>query len=176
MLPCASHEKGMDAEHVAGILLFGQQSALHRRETPIKILCLHEENFPLNGLTTTRTILAHLRIFTRPSDAADQYVQRDVVSMTIDYDIVPNADSSGWHYTIKGTIDGESYPYTIATRAIDVLREAMQREGEDLPTDPPGDSLCRISGQVAIELDVLSASDDMLRYGRLCARRIHKKV
>jgi hypothetical protein len=57
-------------------------------------------------------------------------------------------------------------PHTLFTREIDILREAMLREGDQLLTDPPGDASCRFAGTIMIELDVLSPTSDLSRYGR----------
>jgi hypothetical protein len=171
MLPCASLEERTDPSTATAFLMFGQRLEGTRARRPIHVVCLHSEKFPLHGSTTTESVLACLRKVSQHEDSVDsfdQMVNRDVVSMTIDYDIVPDADALRWHYRITGVLSKEHYyyPYTIFSRGIDILQEAMQREGDEFPTDPPGGPLCRISGRVTIELDVLSPSSDMSRYAR----------
>jgi hypothetical protein len=180
MLPCASLAERSDPSRVAMYLLFGQQLEESRGIRPMKMVCLPSEQFPMHASVTTEGVLACLQTYKRGAEdlatpldqSVDRLVNREPATMTIDYDIVPSPDALRWHYTIACVLGTPHHPSTLCTREIDILREAMWREGEEFPADPPGDSLCRISGRVVVEMDVLSPSSDMMRYARRQSRSL----
>jgi hypothetical protein len=185
MLPCASLAPFKHPRDAAVVLLL--------EHTPFDVVCLHADTVATGGdCTTTDSIIECIQQMCLHASGSGEWVgsrevanlelstslpelvmRRKSLSMILEYDIVPSADGSRWHYTIDVSCSDPQprESYHLFTREIDILREAMYQEGNQFPNDPPGDALCRVSGTSTIKLDVLYPTSDLLRLGRRLLRR-----